>query len=166
MRTDRDAVPFLMAKGLTQKVARTLLKERDGTDWRIEELTHERGKPCVLRRVRTVEAARAGGSTPDGDGNNPPPGARANRGDSELDFRRPLPARTTEMPARQPAPDAAPLAGIISVAESEPPGPPAAEAGEEVDDGTAATVRAALARRRPAEEPDEAEGVDRSGERR
>jgi len=45
--SEKDAVPFLMERGLRRNEARKLIKDRDGVAWRIETL-HERGNPKIL----------------------------------------------------------------------------------------------------------------------
>jgi hypothetical protein len=51
MWIDRDAVPFLMQRGLDRADARELLKAGEGTRWRTEELRGQRGKPKALRTL-------------------------------------------------------------------------------------------------------------------
>ena len=46
-KSEKDAVPFLMERGLRRKEARNLIKDRDGVAWRIETL-NKQGKPTIL----------------------------------------------------------------------------------------------------------------------
>lgn len=61
---DKDAVPFLMARGLSQRAARGLIAERDGILWRAEVREHERGKPTWLRPLPVSKNPRRRKSPP------------------------------------------------------------------------------------------------------
>jgi hypothetical protein len=54
---DKDAVPFLMEKGIKRTAARQLLRDRDKTLWRLVQLTHRKGKPTALRPVNAKDSA-------------------------------------------------------------------------------------------------------------
>lgn len=48
---ERDAVPFLMERGLRRKEARQLIQDHNGVAWRIEILTEKQGQPKILLPV-------------------------------------------------------------------------------------------------------------------
>lgn len=51
MLKDRDAEPYLRARGLSQTLARKIITEYDGRAWKIVTLTDARGRPRVLLPV-------------------------------------------------------------------------------------------------------------------
>ncbi len=54
LKAEKDAVPFLMGRGLNRKEARALIKDKDGVAWRIETLLNEPGKPKVLLPIAYI----------------------------------------------------------------------------------------------------------------
>jgi hypothetical protein len=85
MLKDRDAVPFIMALGLTRKLARELVNKANG-GWVLGQLEGEKGRPIAL-----FYPGKNGGG-----GNTTPTDAAKTVGENDADFRQPHPEPTAE----------------------------------------------------------------------